>query len=369
MTDLLTLDGWSQRAESFRFELLDQQNSFLGDLTVQTGGSSITNNINRKVKRSLTGLTLPPAVTAEINTLTERLRPWMVLQDGSEWPLGVFLFADATRSVELYGSVDLASVGPGSTTSGSLLDQLVIFDQASRGVTFGAPGARVYDLLIQQVEANGVTEHDIEFTDVTLSEWVVWKPEATRLTIINDLAAMAGFYSLYFDNTGRAVLRSVPSMTAVEPTLVYGPRRNVVAGTIKESDDLLDAPNVYLVVNTGMGGGPIWGEWKVPAEAPHSEANRGRAIVQTHNVQGVGSNAQARAMAKAIGQADFATYRWLNFATAIDPRHDTFDVVGWEGDKFREQSWTLPLTAGANMTHELRRVWAEAFADLLQEAA
>ncbi|HMJ75837.1 MAG TPA: hypothetical protein VK507_07685, partial [Iamia sp.] len=145
MSDLLTLDGWGQRAESFRFELLDQQNSFVGDLTVETGGASITNNINRKVKRSLTGLTLPPAVTAEINTLTERLRPWMVLQDGTEWPLGVFLFADATRSVKLYDSVDLAAVGPGSTTSGSLLDQLVIFDQASRGVTFGAPGARVYD--------------------------------------------------------------------------------------------------------------------------------------------------------------------------------------------------------------------------------
>ena len=368
MSELLTLEGWGQRAESFRFDLLDRQNSFIGELTAEYGGASISNNINRKVKRSLTGLTLPPAVTAMVNTLTDRVKPWMVMQDGTTWPLGVFLFADATREEGLYSSVDLASVGEGFTTKGSLLDQTVIFDQPTRGVTFAAPGDSVHTMMVQQVEANGVTEHSIEATDVTVSEWMVWKPDATRLEVINDLAAMAGFYSLYFDNTGVAVLRSVPSMGSVEPTLVYGPGRNVIAGTISESDDIADALNVYLVVNTGMGGGPIWGEWKVPADAPHSEANRGRAVVKKHDVQGVADNAQAARMAKSLGQADFATYRWVNFSTAIDPRHDTFDVVGWKEERYREQSWNLPMVAGGSMGHELRRVWSDDFADLVEEA-
>jgi hypothetical protein len=369
VSDLLTLDGWGQRAEGFRFDLLDRFNSWIGDLTVQMGGASVTNNINRKVKRALNGLTLPPKVTAEINTLTERLRPWMVMQDGTEYPLGVFVFADATRSEQLYGSVDLASVGVGQTTTGALLDQLALLDEESRGVTFAAPGDSVYDLLVQQVEAGGIVEHDIEATDATVSEWMVWKAEATRLEIINDLAALAGFYSLYFDNMGVAVLRAVPSMSSVEPTLVYEAGRNVVAGSVQESDDLLAAPNVYLVLNSGMSSGPIWGEWKVPASAPHSEANRGRALVRKYDVQGVTSNGQAARMAKAFGQADYATYRWVNFSTAIDPRHDTFDVIGWKGEKYREQQWTLPLVAGGTMSHELRRVWSEDFADIVEEDA
>lgn len=373
MTDLFTFDGGrGQRAEGFRFHLLDRWNSFVAELPVDYEGARISNNINRKVKRSLTGLTLPPSVTADIDTLTERVQPFYVDAAGTMYPLGVFLFSDVTRDEALYGSAQFTTgPGPGAFTTGTLLDQLVGLDQPTRGVTFAAPGDLVYDLMVQQVEqGGGIVNYDIEATDVTVAEWTVWKPEVTRLQVINDLAAMAGFYSLYFDNSGAAVLRSVPSLGAVEPTLVYG-SGNVDAGTIKVTDDLLDAPNVYLVVNAGMaGGGPVWGEWKVPNDAPHSEANRGRPIVKRFDVQGVSSNSQAASIAKARGQADFSTYRWLNFSAPIDPRHDTYDVVGWtDAERYREQSWNMPLIAGGSMTHELRRVWNDDLADLVVEEA
>lgn len=364
--------GLGQRAEGFRFQLLDRWNSFVAELPVDYEGARITNNINRKVKRSLSGLTLPPSVTADIDTLTERVKAFYVDSAGVFWPLGVFLFADASRDRSNFGSAQFTTgPGPGAFTTGTLLDQLVILDQPTRGVTFGAPGDLVYDLLVQQVElGGGIVNYEIEATDATVAEWTVWKPEVTRLQVINDLAAMAGFYSLYFDNDGVAILRSVPSLGAVEPTLTYGPG-NVIAGSIRETDDLLDAPNVYLVVNSGMaGGGPVWGEWKVPADAPHSEARRGRPVVKRYDVQGVSSNAQAARIAKSRGQADFATYRWLNFAAPIDPRHDTYDVVGWEdGERYRGQSWNMPLVAGGDMTHELRRIWSDDFADLVTEEA
>lgn len=367
---LLTLDGIGQRGETYRFELLDKQNSLLGDLPVDMESPpGITNNINRAVKRSMSGLNLPPAVTAEVNTLTERVRPWMVLEDGSEYPLGVFIFGDAVRELVMSGSVQYSQVGLAWWTKGTMLDQLVTINQGSRGVNAYGPGTSIYAALNQQLDAAGIIERQVEYTDATLSDWVVWKPNAPRSKVINELAAMAGFYSLYFDNSGVAVLRKVPSMESVEPLFVYEAGTNVLADTITEADDLLEAYNSYVVINSGFTEGAIWGEWKVPAEAPHSFENRGFYVVKEIDQQGVESNTAARQAAKAAGQADVAAYRWANFSTSVDPRHDTFDVVQWLGDKWRQQTWSFTLVAGAAMRHEFRRVWSDDLADLIEEGA
>lgn len=370
MTNLLTLEGIGQRFNTFRFEVLDKQNSHLGGFTVDVDADSppsISNSINRNPKRQLDGLHLPPSVTADINTLTMRLRPWMVFQDGTEYPLGVFLFADASRELLFSGGVALSSIGDAFWTHGAMLDQLVTLNQGSRGINFYGPGKSIYDALVQQLEAGGVIDYRIEPTEAEISEWVVWKPNTNRLKVINDLCAMAGFYSLYFDNTGVAQVRKVPSMDAVDPLFIYGPGGNVINGTPVESDDLLKAPNSYVVVNSGFTEKPIWGEWRVPAEAPNSFENIGYWRVQEYEVQGITSNAQAVMAAKARGQADYSSYRWVDFAAAIDPRHDTFDVVEWKGDKYREQQWDFPLTPDGDHKHELRRVWSSTVADLIEE--
>ncbi len=59
--------------------------------------------------------------------------------------------------------------------------------------------------------------------------------------------------------------------------------------------------------------------------------------------------------ARVIGLQDADTYQWASFAAAPDPRHDTFNVVRWQGALWREQAWSLPLVAGAEHRHELRR--------------
>lgn len=368
MSDLTTMTGRGQRASGFRYELLAQDNSFLGDLPVMDSSTpSITNNINRTVKRAMDGLRLPPSVTADIDTLSNRVRPWMVMEDRTEHPLGVFLFSDASRRLAYYGSVQYAEVGLGATTEGAMFDQLATLNQSARGINFYNAGHSVHAALQQQMAAGGVIEYDLDDTEAVTAEPIVWKPDEKRLTIINDLCRMAGFYSLWFDNTGRGQLRGVPTLESVEPTLTYGPDEGAVyLDTVVETDDLLDAPNVYQVVNSSFTERPIWGEWVLPASAPHSVTNRGFAVVKTYDVQGIESNGAAAARAKSLGQADYSTYRWVECDTAINPTHDTFDIIGWMGDKYREQSWSLTCRDGAGMHHEWRRVWSEdAVVDLL----
>ena len=296
MTDLLTLgNNLGQRAASFRFDLLDKQNSYIRPLTVDMSRPpTITNNINRTVKRTMSGFHLPPYETDQVNTLTQRVRPWMVMQDGSEYPLGIFLFADATRELVLSGSVQLTSgTGEAWWTDGTMADQLATINQGSRGINFYGPGHLIYDALVQQLNAANVQTYRIDATDAVIGDWVVWKPNTNRLQVINELASMAGMYSLYFDNAGEGVVRQVPTLDAVEPTFVYQAGGNVLMNGISESDDQLDAYNTYVVVNSGFTERPIWGEWQVPPEAPHSYANRGFWVVKEINQQGVTSNTQA----------------------------------------------------------------------------
>lgn len=368
MTDLLTLTGIGQRFSTFQFELLDRQNSHLGFLDIDSASPpSISDNINRNPKRQLNGLRLPPSVTADINTLSERVKPWMVLSDGTRWPLGVFVFADASRELVTSSSPALSPVGDAYWTNGTMLDQLVNLDQATRGFTFFGPGTRINDAIEHQLEAGGVLEYELDPSDASIGDWLVWKPTQTRLKIINDLLGMGGYYSLFYDNNGVAQGRQVPSMDSVDPLFTYAAGENVLDGSVVESDDLLDAPNVYLVVNSGFTEAAIWGEWKVPAAAPHSYENTGRWRVKTIDQQGVESNAAARAAAKAYGQADYSAYRWVDLSTSIDPRLDTFDVVAWKDEKYRQQQRGFPLVADGVMKLELRRVWATSVADELEE--
>lgn len=376
-TSILTLEGRGQRAESFRFELLDQHNSPLGNLDViEDEAPQVANNINSTVKRTMSGLLLPPSVTKDINTLSDRVRLWMVLEDRTEHSQGVFLFADASRAVALYSSTDHvlaageapgADTALGSFTTGTMSDQLMTLDQGSRGINFYNRGASVYDALVQQLEAGGVEQYAIDASDATIAQPIVWKPNTKRLAVINDLARMGGYYSLFFDNDGVGQLQQVPPLEAIDPTLMYAAGGNVYADSIVETDDLLRAPNSYVVVNSAFTAAPVWGEWLVPASAPHSYANRGFYVVAEYDQPGVESNAAARKAAKAIGMADYATYRWVNLDSSIDPRHDTYTVVGWQGDKYREQQWGYTARAGERMKHELRRVWSDDVADELVE--
>lgn len=371
MTDLLTVAGIGQRAASFQFDLLDRHNSFISDLAVSLDSPpTLTNNINRNVKRTLSNLALPPSVTKDVNTLTERVKPWMVMQDGTRWPLGVFLFADASRELALQAaSTGFAAAELGAWTTATCADQLLTVDQGSRGINFYGPGKPIFDALVQQLTAAGIVDFHIDPTAAVVADWVVWKPNTNRLKVINDLLAMAGFYSLYFDNQGVAQCRSVPPLDAVDPAFVYDVGTNVFADGIVESDDQLGAYNCYIAVNSGFTEAPIWGEWRVPASADNSFENRGFFVVKEIDVQGIETNAQAAAAAKAYGQADYASYRWAQFNTAIDPRRDTFDVCAWLGDKYRAQSFEFQLAEGADMKHQLRRIWSSDVADQLAEAA
>lgn len=352
VSDLVEMQGWSQRSATFEFELLNQDLDLLGLMEINADAPpTIDNNSNRTVKRKLSGLNYHRNQAKEINMLSDRVKAWMVFSDGQRFPLGVFMFADPST----------ARMTGGDQVDVTLVDQGLMLDQATETTFSLAPGSKVIDALNERFNHRLIRNASIEAsaTRTKGDEWAVWPAGTSDMDIINDLCAMAGFYSAYFDNSGIPICRSVPNLENLEPLLSYETNTNVYADSIIETNDLLTAPNRYIVVNNGMTDMPVSGFWDIPDTAPHSIVNRRMVVTKVIDSQAVADDAEATNMARAAGLSDTDTYEKANFTAAINPRHDTFDIVGWDGKKYHEQSWSLTCRDGAGQRHELRRVYTE----------
>lgn len=356
MSDSLTLTGFAQRQSSFRFDVLGPHLEFVGEIDIIAEGATIENNINRNIKRQLNNLVIAPSEGNEINPLVNRLKVSMVMQDNVTYPLGVFIFQDLSRVPPV--------IGTDGFITATLLDQGVVLDQGVHRAYAFAPGTQISSAIQRLLDAAGISQYFIEHTPTQIrgAEWVAWPPGTSMLKIINDLCEMGSYYTLYFDNAGIAQVRPVPNLDTIVPILKYGQshgEQRIYDGTIVESDDTLQAPNRYIVVNNSMTDSPIVGFCDVPDESPNSIHNIGRVIAKVIDQQGLSSTADAMAAAFAFCHSDYSAFSWVTFDAAPDPRHDTFEVVSYNGVSYREQSWTLPLFEGSNHHHELRRIFNE----------
>lgn len=350
---VLELDGTAHRVETYRFDLLDAANNLIGqDIPVEADQpATVTNDINRNIRRTLEGIRLSPSVLSDIDTLTERLMP-VANVDGTDRECGVFLFGDHRRSRFSWGD----------ESQSTLVDQCAILDDPIEVSIGYAAGTSVTSALADIADQAGIVSVQIDMVATTIEAPVGWAVgQATRLQILTELCALAGLYSPYFSNTGVLVCRSAPALASATADFTYGlgdaTSGRVYDGTIDVRDDLLSAPNRYLAVSTDATEGEVSGYFDVPDSAPYSSANRGRTITTVIRAQGLADQGAAQAAAEAAYAQDSSTYQWVGFDAAPDPRHDTHDFVAFDGDLFREQGWKLTLAPGGPHHHDLRRVY------------
>lgn len=340
-----------QRQSTVRWDILDSA------LSSRTQGAftprsdtvpSVAVASEATIKRTLSAFRLNEIDQAAISPFADRIQPVWVLDNGAEFPLGVFL----------YGSIDRLRFDYGIEADVTCVDQTLIVDQPIiKGIGL-AQGADIRDTIVEQLNIAGVPSYVVDPFSTAVGAPIAWPVGTSRLTVINDLAKMAGAFPLYFDNTGVGRVRQIPPLEDESPTLVYDFGGRIISGSMIESDDLLDAPNRYLVIDSSSVDVAVTGIYNIPASAPHSLVNRGFYVTKTVEVQGLNSPTQAAARAKAEYDADHQGYVWAQFSSPPDPRHDVFDAVSYLGTTYREQGWNLPLVEGSEMTHDLRRTFA-----------
>lgn len=348
--DLLDLaPNVGQRASTIRWDVLDQTLSKIGEVQPDTDPTSrITLNVNRTVKRDLQAVTLGPSEQADLNPFAHRLRPTWVLSTGDEYPCGVFVL----------GSMDRLRWEWGLDARVTAVDQTIILDDPIVASIALDTGDDVRAAIVAQFVDAAVPSYNVDpEIATTIGAPILWPVGTSRLQVLNDLAAMAGAYSAFFDNDGVGRVIRIPDLTAGDPDHVYASGGRIIAGTMVESDDLLEAPNRFLVIDTSARDVPVFGVYHVPDEAAHSFVNRGFYVTETIEEQGLTSNAEAEARALAAYAQSRGGYQWVQFSSPPDPRHDTFQTVEYLGERYREQGWSLVLEEGTEMTHDLRRVY------------
>lgn len=346
---LLEVDGIPSRAGYYRYDVLDQDLTRIGELDVSRDKPpKVRNDTTRAIKRTLSGLDVDPITAAELDTIGARIRPYAVLEDASTWPLGVFLFVDSSRP----------RARAGLSLSGSLHDQGFILDQPNGFTVSYKRGTNIAAALETLADRYGIHRVSIDGTSRTIEAPIAWPAGATTgRKVADELCEMAGFFSPYFDSAGFLTCRAVPAPGAEVAHLRYGDGGRIVADTALESDDLLTAPNRFIAIDDSATGSPIVGVYDLPSSSPISIAQRGFPVSETRSMQGLTDQPAADAAARAMAAESEFSFRLIDFDAIPDYRHDTFDAVLYRGALCRETAWELELDPTAVMTHELRETY------------
>jgi hypothetical protein len=333
-------NGMGQRSSTFRFDLI---NGVTGEILGQVHpirAASLTHDTTRTIKRQLS---FPAGVeaTADINTRTDRVLVTMVLSNGDEWPLGRYMFTDASRV--FYTSGKLGAF--------ALNDEMFLVDQEiEAGINgFGKPTSSV----VQEVLTGLPVTLEMEASPFLSAE--AWGAGTQRGQILEALSMTGDWFSPWFGNDASMhLIRTFDPSTQVAD-FDFDEGNKVLREPIVETDDLLTAPNRFVVLSNAPvdTATPVVAAADVPPNAPHSRQNRGFAIVQTVTLQ-LSSQAQAAAAVQGIANRQ-TIFERVSLATAPDPRHDSYNVIKWQGELWLELAWSMILIEGGAMNHLLRK--------------
>lgn len=338
--------GIGQVASTFKWELVDHLLQVVGEIHPEAGGASMDLNTTAALPRAIRNVKLREKEAREIDLFRTWVRPSMVLEDGTEWPMGVLSF-----STDGYTEGSLET-----SLSTTLIDLRYQFNTAMPH-SFGIPsGSSVRDGLIEILGIYGIFNAEVGESQVVASGGPMnWPPDATGTTIIDALASKAGFFKPYFDRRGVLVCR-VPDKIEEGVGHQYpidSINGRVERGSMVRSTNLLEAPNGYKVIGSGPTKGEVSAIAYVDPTLPFSRERTGRERLKVIRAQGVGSADMCLQIAQTAARQDAAGFATASFTSVPDPRHDTFDIVELAGEPYREIGWSMDMKPGGSHKHQL----------------
>lgn len=361
-TDFSVFDfsqGRGQRSESFRFFRREGSSLRpLGDLH-PIEGATLSNSGTNSLTRSLS-LLLGEDDAAETNFVADRVDLSMRL-GGQEWPMGRYLFTDAVNQ----DFPDPATGEVRTLVSCQLTDQMAIVDTEleTSFTSILEPARSAIERLLEGLDLELLIEDSPHLISNS------WMAGTSRKQVLEAIAELGGYLPPWFDNDG--VLRAVQLFDPSEGVADFDldAQQTVIAESVTRSDSTIYAPNRIVVVSNGgntYGGsssekhpvdpidpGPMMAFCDVPSTAPHSALNIG--FIRPHVIE---IQATSVAQAQAVADLECLTQtvaEEVELSTSIDPRHDGWDRVQFQGERWLETGWSATLVAGGEMRHSLQR--------------
>lgn len=348
------LDGLpyvGQRSSTWRFDIVDAVTGYRRVIhPIMSGQAGIRHNTQSTIKRQITGLFLNVEDTAVFNSLSSRLEPFMIIGD-EEFQVGRFVPSDWARFIRTGAAL----------SSGSFYDECFIVDQQITNA-FGAnvsSGEVVPSMIDRFMKRFSTLEYYIEPGLPVFQSQGSWTAGTRGGFILDQLALDGDYLPPWFDNSSVLQFKRSFSATGLLPDFNFDVGNKVIRDSIIESDNLIDAPNRFVIIGNGVNSldAEIIGVADVPSSAPHSIVNRGFVVSSVQNRQIVTST-QAGAIARNLARNQ-TLIEQAELSTAADPRHDAYDVIRWRGEQWVEIGWNLSFSAEAPMSHTLRKVYSD----------
>lgn len=345
--------GIGQVASSVRYVLLSNLRQPIGEVhPFQDSTPSVSHATQSTVMRTLRNVVLRGDEANDVDVFRDTIQPRWVLEDGTEWPMGVFYFTGRSKNWRSDRLVVPVSLGDG----GALLTE-----KCDRTIAI-PPYGDVAKTMDEVVARAGIIAVERSFVDTRTLEPQAWPAGTTWGSILSDLCQLVGFFPPHFNNDGVLRLRPALQLDAQPADHSYftDTTSRVVVDSMVEDDNLLDMPNAHVVVSSDAVNSEVWAIAFVDWYAPNSVERIGRIKPEIHKVQGLADTATAQKMADAFAASQQINYREINFSSTPDPRHDAYDVVNFNGNLYRETAWSLPLKAGSEMSHTITKsgtVW------------
>lgn len=350
------------RSVSFRYELLDKRNNFKSILYNVTGATidyGVYNDIARTAK-----FEIKEQKAVSINYYSDRIRPVMILEmparNGKpkgkvEFSLGIFILASPDRKDDT----------DGITRTIDAYDLSIILHSDKAEDIYTVPkGTNYKQAIIDLLASAGITDYNIEDTDKACTRDLQYEAGLPKIKIANMLCNNVNFTPITVDINGtfRAFSYIDPEKRPIDYVYDDGELSIIMRG-VNEQLDTFDIPNKWVVVRTNAEEEPLRSVLTNDnPDSPTSTVNRGRTILDYRELEDIADQEALDKYTKRIAGDASQVFGKIKFNTALMPMHDYKDIIHLKYSKldidakFCEIGWTMDLSAGGTMNHDVRRI-------------
>lgn len=342
------------RTEEFRYYLLDSTDS------PKMPGNSSTNILHNvlegdisysslgRLKSSLT-IKIEEDELLDIDYMNDRIKP-VVIIDGEEYPLGVFLISSPKRDID----------GNKVTRYLTCYSKLKILDNDKVVSPYYVPtGANVINQVITLL---GNESYNIPLSDAVTNTSHEWEVGTSKLDIVNDLLDIVNYVSLIPGADGSFISYKYqePAERLHDIEYIEG-NDSVIIDKMVEDFDFFDVPNVFVRYTNDVDiDPPIVATYPLQSGSETVTIDGRAPNVSAEAVTDVSDQATLYAKCKKAAYSARSVYSHLEFSTAINPSHGYLNCIWVKvGDidyKYIETSWSFNLKCGELMKHTARRV-------------
>lgn len=331
----------------------------LGQLHSAVESGSVTLDNTRAALRTAQLSIRPASIPTDFNPLTDF---FVIAQDVFFQDIGPYRFQlgifrlDFPQETHTALSNEIWSV--------TAMDQTVVLLENNFPDAYTVAVGTVITDAVTTVLALAGQQYEVPPSPLTLPINKVWPPGTDYLTIINDLLSYINYFPLWCDRYGTFRTRARIDPALEELTVMYSTSDDTAKMIVEpwnRSYQVAAQPNrVVAVINDPLRAPQAAAAVNVDPNNRASTLNRGLTKTREDSIDGAPDAATLLAIAE-IRVRDAACAAVVStLSTFPDPRryeHETYDLtvdLATIRAPWRCQSWTLPLTPGAKMIHNLQ---------------